>query len=219
MKKIVLLFAFLSLFSCAKSISQVNSFKAISKSFQVDLPYGDKNVLHKFPAEWLHSKEAVEDSLYNDLSFYLFQDMENPIRKKNKIDYSEVKSLLAKEFIPSEAIKNNKEKLEISTIKVFGSKDFEAYSIAYKGKIDCKSCEFPENQFQNILVTFKNGKIIEKLLISYFNGNDLSQATRYFYIDKNLIIHIKNFKSDEEGVTFSEYLKYEINAQGKFIKQ
>jgi hypothetical protein len=220
MKKTVMVFAFLSLFSCAKSMSQINSLKLISESSQINLPYGDKNVLHKFPADWTHSKEkAAEDSLYNNLSFYLFQDIENPLRTKIRVDYSEVKSLLEKEFIPSEAVKNNSENLEIRSIKIFNSKDFEAYSITYQGKIDCKLCEFPESQSQNILVTIKNGKIIEKLPISYFNGSDLSQSTRYFYIDQNSIIHIKDFKSDEEGVTFSKYLKYKISSQGKFIKQ
>jgi hypothetical protein len=189
------------------------------------LPYGDKDLLHQFPVEWSHSRwnhtkeNRVQDSLYNKLEFFLFEDIENPVRKIFIADYTEVKPLFAKKFIPSKAIKSNKEKVEIKSTKVFTSKDFSLFSIAYRGKVDCNACEYPENQTQNILVSIKDGKVIDKLLLSYFNGSDLSQSTRYFYIDQNLDIHLKDFVSDETGVAFLQYLKYKINPEGKFVKQ
>jgi|GEM_PF-3775191 len=225
MKKIVVLLIFLSAFSCSKSISQISSIKSLDESPQLNLPYGDRDLFHEFPADWdysrwNHSKEnLVQDSLLNKLDFFLFEDIANPIRKTFTADYIKVKPLLAKEFAPSKAIKSNKEKMEIKGAKVFSSKDFAVFSIAYKGKIDCKTCEYPENQTHNVLISIKDGKVIDKLLISYFNGSDLSQSTRYFYIDQHLIIHLKDFVSDEIGVAFLQYLKYKINSEGKFIKQ
>lgn len=220
MKKIALFLVLITIFSCSKSVSQVSAIKSIAESSEIKLPYGDKGVLHDFPVDWNSSKENfLQDSLYNKLSIFLFQDIENPVRKVISTNYSETKSLLAKEFIPSEAVKSNKEKLEIRTAKIFSFSDLSVFSILYQGKMDCKTCEYPERQTQNILVSIKQGKVIDKLLVSYINGSDLGQATRYFYIDPNSIIHIKDFKSDEEGVTFSGCLKYKINPEGKFLKQ
>ncbi|MBC8643166.1 hypothetical protein H9W95_00790 [Flavobacterium lindanitolerans] len=67
-------------------------------------------------------------------------------------------------------------------------------------------------------MSIKDGKVIDKLPVSYLNGSDLGQSARYFYIDSDRIIHLKDFKSDEEGVTFAEYLKYKITPDGKFAK-
>ena len=220
MKKIVLLLVFLSVFSCNRSISQVNSIKSLNKSSIVNLPYGDKDMFYEFSAEWNHSKEnLVQDSLYNKLAFFLYMDIENVIRQTFTANYNEVQPLLAEKFIPSKAIKSNKEKIKIKSVKIFNSKDFAVFSIVYEGEIDCKICEYPKSQTQNVLVSIKDGKVIDKLLISYLDGSDLSRSARYFYIDKNLIIHLKDFESDEEGVAFLQYLKYKINPKGKFVKQ
>ena len=217
MKKIVILLVLLGTFSCSKSVSQIKNLQAFSEAPKINLPYGDKEVLYNFPNEWTAANTA-SDAAYNKMG-QLYEDVENPNRKKITAYYSEISSVLAKEFIPSEAVKNKKEKLEIKIAKVFTVSGAEVYSIVYQGKIDCNNCEYPESQIQNVLVSIKDGKVIDKLSVSYVNGSDLSRSTRFFYIDENSIIHSKDFKSDEEGVTFVRYLKYKINPEGKFIKQ
>lgn len=217
MKKIIPILVFLTTLSCNKSISQVSTVKGISESSKVSLPYGDKDVLHEFPADW--SKEnSLQDSLYNKLSLFLFQDRDNPARSTFKVDYPEAKTFIAKEFVPSGDMKNKKSKIELKSAQVFDGKNFKVVSVLYEGKIDCKTCEYPENQTQNVLLSIKDGKVIDKLPISYLNGSDLGQSSRYFYIDSDKTIHLKDFKSDESGVTFAQYLKYKITPDGKFAK-
>lgn len=217
MKKIVLILVFITTLSCSKSISQVSTVKGISGSSKVNLPYGDKDVLYKFSADWSNDN-SVQDSLYNKLSLFLFQEIENPARSTFKMDYPEAKTFIAKDFIPSDEVKTKKAKMELKSAQVFDEKNFKIVSVLYTGKIDCKTCEYPENQTQNVLLSIKDGKVIDKLPISYFNGSDLGQSTRYFYIDADKIIHLKDFKSDESGVTFAQYLKYKITPDGKFAK-
>lgn len=217
MKKIIPILVFLTTLSCSKSISQVSTVKGISESSKVSLPYGDKDVLHEFPADW--SKDnSLQDSLYNKLSLFLFQDRDNPARNTFKVDYPEAKTFIAKEFVPSGDMKNKKSKIELKSAQVFDGKNFKVVSVLYEGKIDCKTCEYPESQTQNVLLSIKEGKVIDKLTISYLNGSDLGQSSRYFYIDSYKIIHLKDFKSDESGVTFTQYLKYKITPDGKFAK-
>jgi hypothetical protein len=217
MRKIVPILVFIATLSCSKSISQVSTVKKISESAKVNLPYGDKDVLHEFPADWSRG-DALQDSLYNKMSFFLFQDKDNPARSTIAINYPEAKTFIAKDFIPSNEIKNGKSKIEIKSAQVFDGKNFKIVSVLYEGKIDCKTCEYPESQTQNVLLSIKDGKVIDKLPVSYLNGSDLGQSARYFYIDSDRIIHLKDFKSDEEGVTFAQYLKYKITPDGKFAK-
>ena len=216
MKKIMILLVLLGTLSCSKSISQIKDLQAISEAPKVNLPYGDKDVLYNFPNEWTTANTAP-DAAYNKLG-QLYEDLENPNRKKITAYYFEISALLAKEFIPSEAVKNKKEKLEIKIAKVFTVSGADVYSIVYQGKIDCKNCEYPESQIQNVLVSIKGGKITDKLPISYVNGSDLARSARFFYMDENSIIHVKDFKSDEEGVAFTAYSKFKFDSDGKFTK-
>jgi len=213
----MILLVLLSTFSCSKSISQIKDLQAISESPKVNLPYGDKEVLYNFPKEWTVENTAP-DAEYNRLG-QLYEDLENQNRKAIAAYYPEIKFLLADEFIPSEAVKHKKEKFKIKSAKILEFKDVAVYSMVYEGKSDCQNCEYPDSQIQNILVSIKQGKMISKLPISYVNGNDLSRSTRFFYIDQNSMIHIKDFKSDEEGVAFISYSNYKMNSEGQFIKQ
>lgn len=216
MKKIFSIIILLSIFSCGKTNSQTSIYNEISQSQKLDLPYGDKNVLHNFPQDW-NSGNTLNDSLYNKLSSFVFKDEQSNVRKSSKSNYGGVKSFLDKDFIVSDAVKSKKELLELKTALLFSSDKIQVFSIIYKEKIDCKNCEFPESQIQNMLVSFSDGKMIDKLLIASIIGNNLGQNSRYFYINSDKMIHLKDFKSDEEGISFIQYLKYKIE-KGKFIK-
>lgn len=213
MKKIISIIILLVIFSCGKTNSQTQSLQFL-KSQDIVLPYGEKDLLYSFPKDW-NSGKSVQDSLYNKLHFFVFSDEENTIRKKNKKKFLEAKLFFDKDFV----VNNEKEAIEFKTAIVFTSENFKVMSMVYEGKINCNNCEYPESQNQNMLVSISDGKIIDKLLISSIVGSDLGENTRFFYIDSNKTIHLKDFKSDEEGVTFIQYLKYEINSKGKFIRQ
>lgn len=213
MKKTISIIVLLVIFSCGKTNSQTQSLHFL-KSQDIVLPYGEKDLLYSFPKDW-NSGKSIQDSLYNKLHFFVFSDEENTIRKKNKKSFLEAKLFFDKDFV----VNNEKEIIEFKTAIVFTSQDFKVMSMVYEGKINCNNCEYPESQHQNMLVSISDGKIIDKLLISSIVGSDLGENSRFFYIDSNKTIHLKDFKSDEEGVTFIQYLKYEINSKGKFIRQ
>lgn len=198
----------LVIFSCGKAISPTQNYK------ELVLPYGDKDLFYSFSKDWT-SETKEQDSIYNKLQFFIFDDENSSSRTSIKLSYVDAKSYLDKNFVVS----NKRENIEFKTSKLFFSNDFEVFSLMYKGKIECGNCEFPENQIQNVLVSMSNNKIIDKLLISSVVGNDLGQNTRYFYIDSEKIIHLKDFNSDEEGKTFLRYSKYKLAKNGKFIPQ
>lgn len=200
----------LVIFSCGKaiSISSTQNYK------ELVLPYGDKDLFYSFSKDWT-SGAKEQDSIYNKLQFFIFDDENSSSRTSIELSYVDAKLYLDKNFVVS----SKKENIEFKTSKLFFSNDFEVLSIIYKGKIDCGNCEFPESQIQNVLVSMSNNKIIDKLLISSVVGNDLGQNTRYFYIDSEKIIHLKHFNSDEEGKTFLRYSKYKLAKNGKFIPQ
>ncbi|MFD2907375.1 hypothetical protein ACFSX9_01365 [Flavobacterium ardleyense] len=213
MKQIFSVLLLLVIFSCGRAIGE-NSIQKHQKHKKIVLPYGDKDLLYAFPKEWTSGKKA-QDSIYNKLQFFVFEDENDSLRESINLSYLDAKLYLDTKFVLS----NQKENIEFKTSKLFFSNNFEVFSIIYKGKIDCGNCEFPESQIQNMLVSMSNNKIIDKLLISSVVGNDLGQSTRYFYIDTEKTIHLKDFNSDEEGTTFLDYSKYKINNNGKFIPQ
>ena len=197
-------------FSCGKAIS----VSSTQKHEEIVLPYGDKDLFYSFPKDWTSGKKE-QDSIYNKLQFFVFEDENLSHRESINVSYLDAKSYLDKNYVVS----NKKENIEFKISKLFKENNFEVLSIIYKGKIDCGNCEFPESQIQNMLVSSSNNKIIDKLLISSVVGNDLGQNTRYFYIDSEKKIHLKDFSTDEEGKTFIRYSKYTINKNGKFILQ
>lgn len=221
MKKALFILILIATVSCTKSISQTsNAFRELDESSKMELPYGDKDVLQKFPSDWDSGKSnSSYDSLYNKLSSFIYVDAENASRKTFALDYPSDKSFLSKDFVVSNAVKNKQEKIFLKSAQVVAAEKYKMFSVIYEGNIDCKNCEYPENQIRNVLLTINNGKIVDKLPISYINGSDLARNTRYFFIDSNKVIHIKDFKSDESGVTFTQYLKYKITPEGKFAKQ
>ena len=202
--------------------------KLFGNSSTIILPYGDKNVLYKFPEKWDFSrftkqkkvKQNIDtDSVFNILNAFTYQDLENSNRKSIATQYPANKFFLEPDFIISDSVKKFNKNIEFRSLKVLSKTKFSLFSIMFKGEIDCNKCEFVEHQTQNVLVTIgKDNTIKDKLLISYINGSDLGQASRFFVIDDKEIIHQKSFKSDELGVTFTGYEKYQINENGNFIR-
>ena len=116
-------------------------------------------------------------------------------------------------------MRSRQEKVETRSARVYSVGNLDVFSIIYKGRIDCEICEYPESQTHNILASIRDGKLVDKLLISYVDGSDLGRASRYFYIGKDSLIHLKDFVGDETDVYYLQYLKYKMNDEGKFIRQ
>jgi hypothetical protein len=230
MKKIFYIIIFSALIFCNKINSQTTNevIKSIQSSSTIKLPYGDENMLHKFPKKWenfMHTKQnkikqkVDYDSLFNKLGAFIYQDLENKNRTVLKTQYPANNVFLDSQFKISDAVKSHNKEMELRFMKIITKAKFSIYSIIYDGDIDCSNCEYPEHQTQNIVVSIGNGNnVIDKLLISYNNGSDLGQISAFFLIDKNQLIHIKKFESDELVTRFIAYKKYKISSRGKFIK-
>lgn len=225
---ILIIFIFGNRIYSQKIQNQSDIIKSLGNSSTIKLPYGDKNVLYKFPEKWNFSrltkqkkdKQNIDkDSLFNILNAFTYQDLENSNRKSILTQYPANKIFLEPDFIISDSVKKFNKKIEFRSLKVLSKTKYSLFSVMFKGDIDCNKCEFVEHQTQNVLVTIGKDNILkDKLLISYINGSDLGQASRFFVIDDKEIIHQKSFKSDELGVTFTGYEKYQINENGNFIR-
>ena len=225
---ILIIFIFGNRIYSQKIQNQSDIIKSLANSPTIKLPYGDKNVLYKFPEKWDISrltkqkkdKQNVDtDSVFNILNAFTYQDLEYSKRKSIVTQYPANKIFLEPDFIISDSVKKFNKNIEFRSLKVLSKTKFSLFSIMFKGDIDCNKCEFVEHQTQNVLLTIGKDNIIkDKLLISYINGSDLGQASRFFVIDTKEIIHQKSFKSDELGVTFTGYEKYQINENGNFIR-
>ncbi|WP_309609319.1 hypothetical protein [Flavobacterium sp.] len=225
---ILIIFIFGNRIYSQKIQNQSDIIKSLANSTTIKLPYGDKNVLYKFPEKWDISrltkqkkdKQNVDtDSVFNILNAFTYQDLEYSKRKSIVTQYPANKIFLEPDFIISDSVKKFNKNIEFRSLKVLSKTKFSLFSIMFKGDIDCNKCEFVEHQTQNVLLTIGKDNIIkDKLLISYINGSDLGQASRFFVIDTKEIIHQKSFKSDELGVTFTGYEKYQINENGNFIR-
>jgi hypothetical protein len=226
MRKIFSAFFFIiTFFFSAKvngqSINETNEIiELINKNPQIKLPYGEKYLFTKFPKSWkkLEHKNTY-DSLYNKFHYNAYQDIEDKNRKTFSVKYYENIPFLDPSFFISDSVKKFNKKIEFKNLKIISNEKYSIFSIIYQGDIDCDDCEYIVHQTQNILISIGNNNIvIDKLIISEIIGNDLGLSSSFFLIDKNKIIHIKYFESDELDVDFVKYEKFQINKNGKFIR-
>jgi len=67
-------------------------------------------------------------------------------------------------------------------------------------------------------IILKRGKVQDALNLFYSVSFDYGGYDKFFYIDKNAIIHIKYFRADEIDTYFFRYEKYQLSPQGKFVR-
>jgi hypothetical protein len=117
-----------------------------------------------------------------------------------------------------DTIKINK-KIPVRAVQLQLSNTFKTYSLIVSGTRACTNCEFITRQTENILInTDKQNRIIDKLLLSSVTGNDLGSYSKFFFIDKSKIIHLKEFSNDELTSGFVKYSRYKVMADGHFVK-
>jgi hypothetical protein len=202
--------------------------QSLAKSPLIKIPYGSKNVLYKFSPEWdmPDNKNISQDnttqslqSNYNSLDSFFYADIE----KRSQLNV-EAKSIVVQRIASTNFVKldedlqkNKKIMAKVSSL-VF-SNSFKTYSIIVSGKQRCNTCEFPNTQTENILINVDTeNNIIDKLVLSSIVGSDLGGSSKFFYIDANKIIHIKEFYSDELTAGFKKYKKYKVMPDGHFIE-
>ena len=107
--------------------NQSEIIKSLADSSIIKLPYGDKNVLYKFPEKWDISrltkqkkdKQNIDtDSVFNILNAFTYQDIENTNRKSIVTQYPANKFILEPDFIISDSVKKFNKNIEFRSLKV-----------------------------------------------------------------------------------------------------
>ncbi len=178
------------------------------------LPYGCPGVLNNFSANTVVTTGSRQDSLYQLMNTQADQIFDNDKLKKVKLD----KKTLLQLFGSKHGLAAAKQ-TTTQALRLVNSRPFQVISVVSKKSNICSSCEYPMHDYRNLLVTVdSSGNLIDKLEIGMLYGSDLGQENKYYYMDKNEILHIKQFKSDEEGWQLAAYKKYKISSMGKFVK-
>jgi hypothetical protein len=202
--------------------------QSLTKSPRIKIPYGSKNVLDKFSAEWNmpsyknNSQDKATKGLqnnYNILDSFFYADMDKRNQLNIEAKNTVVQKIASANFVKlDEGLQKNKKIMAKVSSLVF-SNSFKTYSIIVSGKQRCNSCEFPNTQTENILINVDaENNIIDKLILSSKVGSDLGGNSKFFYIDANKIIHIKEFYCDELTAGFKIYKKYKVMPDGHFIE-
>jgi hypothetical protein len=187
------------------------------------LPYGSNFFMFDFPEITEHESYADEqtpaDSAFTELSVFLLLE-DNTDRLVVNVPESLARSVVDSSFTTfPDSVRSSGKNFELKVAKIpLFSESFKVLSVSYEGVDDTYRCEYPKNQVQNVLITINDqNEIIDKLLISFYDGN-LDSRERFCYIDTQKIIRLKEFYSDELSVSFAGYKEYRISPEGKFIE-
>ncbi len=215
-----------------KAINEKDPLKSfiqsLAKAPMIDIPHGNKNLLKIFSAEWnLAGNKNIPqnkvtrtlESNYNSLDSTFFADIENRNQLIIQANYAVAQKLFSSNFIRyDDSLKLNKKISIKATAFQFGNL-FKTYSLIVRGNRRCNDCEYPIHQAENILINIdKQNIVIDKLIVSSVIGSDLGSTCKFFFIDKDKVIHIKDFANDELTAGFKKYKQYKVSPNGHFIE-
>jgi hypothetical protein len=211
-------------------IDTVDAMSTLIKQLKVvpliNLPYGTKEVLKKFPKEWntldtYHNTKVTNTGNTKKLEAYrskMQQFITNDIavhKKQISITHNTLRTLFSNEQASIDSIREAI--INISVAKLNVQKSYKVYSMQYKAQLHCGLCEYPESILQHYLVTIDEASnIIDKLLISSSKGSDIGHYNKHFYINKTGVIYVKDFYFGELANNFNRSYHYTIDAKGKF---
>ncbi|MCF6350372.1 MAG: hypothetical protein L3J23_05005 [Flavobacteriaceae bacterium] len=194
---------------------------------QYPLPFGKKLVLTNFPEKWEYPS--------------IYEEVDDRRKGKYEIILNSLNSYLDK-FMYKTSLKINKEKYSYnyfinSANKYFNYyEDYTFYNVRWKieevknvsiGKIKnfVKNIEViitknsTSSNYLNIVTIDSKRNIIDGINIGYSeNVFEFSHSGKYYFIDRNRIIHLKSFLSLETETRFQRYEKYQILSTGKIVR-
>jgi hypothetical protein len=202
--------------------------QSLAKAPLINIPYGNKSILKKFPTQWSlpNNKNTSQNKImqalqsnYNSLDSAFYGDVENRKQLKIEANYIVAQKLFSSSFIRfDDSLKINK-KAFVKVVALSLNNTFKTYSLIIGGNRTCSNCEYPTHQTEIVLVNIdKQNNVIDKLMIGSIVGNDLGSTSKFFFIDENKIIHIKDFLNDELTVNFKKYKQYKIMPDGHFLE-
>jgi hypothetical protein len=205
-----------------------NFIQSLAKAPLINIPYGNKSVLKKFSTKWNlpDNKNTAQNKTiqnlnndYNSLDSFFYADIENRNQIIVKANHITAQQIFTYNFVSNDdSLKINK-KASVKVAALSLTNIFKTYSLIISGNKTCNNCEYPIKQIENVLINVdKKNNIIDKLIISSFVGSDLGSNGKFFYIDENKIIHIKEFVNDELTAGFKKYKQYKVMADGHFVE-
>jgi hypothetical protein len=230
MRKIYsLLLLFPYLFSC-NNASHDQGAKTLSDSVstpakQLSLPWGmERIVTATFPAKW--KNEPVDDQAagfslantksddYNTL-FYFIQHYYDA--QYDSLKTSGIKRF-TKPLLPFTDPVSYDPEVSL-TARLWSDKNYEVTAYKDGGKFNKQPAGVDAKSTLNYLylVTERNGKHLDSLLIFYSERDPVLSRRQYFFIDKKKNIHVYRFRVDEGETSLLETKAYKIGPDGKFI--
>ncbi len=227
MKIVALLYSLVFLAFAAfgqKNNYRKNLLQKIEIPMGINIPFGNSYVLETFPQNILKAdvKNNVEnvkkyDSLYNLIDATMYKEALHIDRKTIQLTSKDFNSLFAKHKNGYEKVVKQKKLYKLTYTALNMSTNYSVVSLVSNEDSVCAICEYPVHEIINMLVTLNaKNDIIDTLVIGKLQGSDLGQHNYYYYIDTNKVIHIKQFKSDEEGIELVKYNNYKISENGFF---
>lgn len=243
MKKLIFYLSILICFSCKKNdLKQVNNGPPMSLNKKnqekkiteivLQLPLGEKKIIeYNFPKEW-DNLEEINDT-----------DPDFSIEKISKKGYDSIFYFIEKNtdhlfnsmnYIKKDAINISKKELE-TLLKLYDSSVIldsvyyagtlsktSSYTLKlYKNGDKYKSILGSGNKkssFNYLCLATCNNKdfLIDSKIIYYNNYDDIQSYKRFFYIDENLKIYLKDFMVNELNTEILSKSSIKINKKGFF---
>ncbi len=213
MNKIFSLFLIFIFFSCfqknnfsekKETRSSINKKEYSLNQFtdSLNLPLGYERITDK---QFNSDISAIKyfNNLIDILNFYTKDSLiiKSQGYSENELFYYPIKHNLIKTHLSDKIIRINKVDLIL---------------ISTKNKTNLNPNRNQENIF---LVSLKENSIHESLRIySNFVGEFGFKDSRFFYIDKDGIINIRDYSQEEGKPQISNIMKYQVTPQGKFIR-
>lgn len=228
MKKIVLLFAIF--ISC----NNINHLKKEDDLVTLSVPIGERIITkYNFPEKWrniqefddnnsLFSIENVSEKGYDTLSYFLSlnsYNLYNTLKIKSKAiklpDYeSNVLLNLYDNFVKLDSA------YYIATLGKQSNYNINLYKNGYKYKeLLGTNQEFSSFDYLVLVTESMKNIPIDYKIVYYTNFNDIISYHRFFYIDKDFTITIKDFIQDELYTQSFKNKTFKINQEGFFIRE
>jgi hypothetical protein len=215
-----------------KIINENDSLKffiqLLAKAPLINTPYGNKNILKKFPNKWNlpNDKNTFQNNAtqivqhnYISLDSTFYADVEKENQLIVEANYKIAQKLFSSNFIRFDNFLKLNKKIKVKVTQLQLGNAFKTYSLIVSGNRICNNCEYPIKQTENVLINIdKQNNVIDKLIVSSIVGSDLGSSSKFFFIDAYKMIHVKDFLNDELSVGFKKYIKYTAKPDGHFVK-
>ncbi len=203
-----------------KTLSKINT-DSISNSYK--LPFGEQKLIEtKFPTRWEFDLNLKSSDIEGNKINSSFDTISKNLQKLFRSNTNQLKN----HYIRQESITNShlNKYLNTDKSKLKGFSESNKLIGLFPNKFNYKICLFSENvnvdynKWGDLVIINKSGEIISGLNVYNYFEKYLVAQQKMFFIDKNYIIHIKDFLMYEDSGNLLQSKMYQISNEGKFIR-